>query len=287
MYHKYLTYEPSLGAVFLTEQMSLKHSLKLSREPGAEAVVAELRQLDYHSVLLPKHHDLSPQDRHDALHYLMYLKQKRSGWIKARGCTDGRKQRAYKSHDETSSPTVSTEAVFLTSVIDAYEHCYVVAVDIPGVFMHDNMDEVVHMKLEGVIAELLVPVNPEKYCPYMMVEHGKKVVYVQLLKALYGMLQAALLFWQNLSSFLIDTLEFVPNQYDSCVVNKMIDGKQCTIVWCVDDLKISHVDPAVVEDIVSRLHDQYGKEEPISVHRGKVHNYLGMQLDFMQDGKLT
>jgi len=45
----------------------------------------------------------------------------------------------------------------------------------------------------------------------MTIKHGKKVIYVQLLKALYGTLQAALLFWQNLSSFLIDNLGFVPN----------------------------------------------------------------------------
>jgi len=182
---------------------------------------------------------------------------------------------------------MSTEAVFLTLVIDAYEDCYVVTVDIPGTFMHADMDEIVYMKLEGVMAELLVRVHPEKYGPYMTVEHGRKVIYVQLLKALYGTLQAALLFWQNLSSFLIDVLGFVPNQYDSCVVNKMINGKQCTIGWHVDDLKISHVNSAVVEDIVSRLNDQYGKEEPISMHRGKVHDYLGMQLDFTQHGKLV
>ncbi len=205
-YHNYLSYEPAFGTVFLTEQMSLKHGLKMFGESRADAVVAELKQLDYRSVLLPKHnHQLSAQEKQDALCYLMYLKQKQSGHIKARGCADGRKQHAYKSHDETSSPTVATEAVFLTSVIDAYKRCCVITVDIPGAFMHAEMDEVVHVKLEGVMAELHVHVNPDKYGPYMTIKHGKKVMYVQLLKALYGTLQAALLFWQNLSSFLSTT----------------------------------------------------------------------------------
>jgi len=225
-YHNYLSYEPTFGTVFLTEQMSLKCGLKMFGESGADAVMAELKQLDYWSVLLPRHnHQLSTQEKRDALHYLMYLKQKQSGHIKARGCADGRKQCAYKSHDETNCPTMATEAVFLTSVIDAYEwHC-IVTVDIPCAFMHAEMDEVVHVKLEGVMAELLVHVNPDKYGPYMTIEHGKKVMYVQLLKVLYGSLQAALLFWQNLSSFLIDNLGFVSNWYDSCVVNKDINGK--------------------------------------------------------------
>jgi hypothetical protein len=36
------------------------------------------------------------------------------------------------------------------------------------------------------------------------------------------------------------------NPYDFCVANKTIDNKQCTVVWHVDDLKISHVNPVVV-----------------------------------------
>ena len=57
--------------------MSLKRGLKMFGESGADAVVAELKQLDYRSVLLPKHnHQLSTQEKRDALRYLMYLKQK-------------------------------------------------------------------------------------------------------------------------------------------------------------------------------------------------------------------
>ena len=43
---------------------------------------------------------------------------------------------------------------------------------------------------------------------------------------------------------------FELNPYDMCVANAMINGKQCTIVWYVDDNKISHVDPNVVTDII-------------------------------------
>jgi len=40
------------------------------------------------------------------------------------------------------------------------------------------------------------------------------------------------------------------NPYDKCIVNKKIHGKQCTIIWHVDDLKISHVEKKVVDDII-------------------------------------
>ena len=43
---------------------------------------------------------------------------------------------------------------------------------------------------------------------------------------------------------------FVENPYDSCVMNKDINGSQCTIFWHVGDLKISYKDPAVVDKIL-------------------------------------
>ena len=87
-----------------------------------DAVVAELRQLDYLNVIKPvERKSLNREQKQRALSYLMYLKQKRCGRIKAQGCADGRKQRVYKNKDETSSPTISKEAVFLTLVINARE----------------------------------------------------------------------------------------------------------------------------------------------------------------------
>ena len=43
------------------------------------------------------------------------------------------------------------------------------------------------------------------------------------------------------------------NAYDSCAMNRMYEGKQCTIGWHVDDLKISHVSAEVVESVVQAL----------------------------------
>jgi hypothetical protein len=63
------------------------------------------------------------------------------------------------------------------------------------------------------------------------------------------------------------------------MVNKMIDDKQCTIAWHVSDLMVSYVDSKVVDSIIKSLDDQYGKESPPTVTRGKVHEYLGMTID--------
>ena len=40
------------------------------------------------------------------------------------------------------------------------------------------------------------------------------------------------------------------------------------------------------KSIVSLLDKEYGKEAPLVVTRGKVHEYLGMTIDFSEDGKV-
>jgi hypothetical protein len=75
---------------------------------------------------------------------------------------------------------------------------------------------------------------------------------------------------------------FVLNPYDSCVANKMINGKQCTICWFVDDLKVSHVQRSVVDIIIAAIEGKYGK---MVVTHGNRHKYVGMDIEFTNDGE--
>ena len=137
----------------------------------------------------------------------------------------------------------------------------------------------------------LVKINP-KYAKDMAEERGQKVIYGKANKALYGALNASLLFWKDLTGtigkwkFSDDNDGFILNPYDTCVANCIINRKQCTILWHVDDLKISHEDPAVVTDIIWRLNDKYGKVTPMVSTHGKIHEYLGMTSDFLDIGKV-
>jgi hypothetical protein len=137
--------------------------------------------------------------------------------------------------------------------------------------------------VEGAMAELLLKIDSKLYWKYLVRDDKKTVMYVELNKALYGTLDASLLFWKELTK----TLEgwgykWIP--YDWCVMNKMVDDKQCTILWHINDLKISHVDPRVVDRVLEDINEKYGKEAPITVTRGKVHDYLGMTFDYQEDG---
>jgi hypothetical protein len=165
----------------------------------------------------------------------MFLKQKCCGRIKGQGCADGCKQQVYKTKEETSAPTVSVELLFLSCVIKAKKQRKVVMCDIPGAFMQADIDKVLHVQLEGPLAQLLTKVDPELYTKFLSKESGNNVMYVRLAKALYGKLQAALLFWKDLTGYLQE-LGFILNPYNNCVANKTINGTQCTVLCHVDDL---------------------------------------------------
>jgi hypothetical protein len=67
------------------------------------------------------------------------------------------------------------------------------------------------------------------------------------------------------------------NPNDPCVANAIIDGKQCTILWYVDDNKISHVSSTIVDRIIDDIEARFGK---MVVTRGKRHTFLGMVFEF-------
>jgi hypothetical protein len=69
----------------------------------------------------------------------MFLKEKRCGKIKSRGCADGHKQRLYKTKAETSSPTVSIKSLTLSCLMDAMENRDVGTCNIPVAFMQAEL----------------------------------------------------------------------------------------------------------------------------------------------------
>jgi hypothetical protein len=58
----------------------------------------------------------------------------------------------------------------------------------------------------------------------------------------------------------------------------------------VDDCKLSHESPEVIDETIDWLREEYESifedgSGAMKVHRGKVHKYLGMTLDFSNKGQ--
>ena len=139
--------------------------------------------------------------------------------------------------------------------------------------------ERVVMKITGVLVDLLVQLAPEIYGPFVVLQNGKKVLYVEVLKAMYGMLIASLLWYRKFRKDL-EGHGYKFNPYDPCVANKRIGGRQHTIRFHVDDLLASHIDPKVNDDFAEWLNKMYGQYGEVKCVRGKRHDFLGMTLDW-------
>ena len=270
-----------LLGVILVQHYNLKKGIELFGDRAEAATTKELQSIHDFGTYEPQDAKLlSREERFRALSALMFIVEKRNGDIKARKVAVGSKQRTFPgySKSEWASPTVSTDGVILTSTIEAHEERDVAVIDVPNAFLNANNNEKTLMLLKGKLAELMVQIDPKLYRKHIITSSkGEPMLYVKLSKALYGLLQSALLFYRKLRADL-EVFGFVVNPYDPCVANKVINGSQMTVTWHVDDLKISHKDSGEVTKCIQYLQKIYG--EKMTIHRGKVHDYLGMDLDF-------
>jgi hypothetical protein len=150
-----------LGVIF-AHQYSVKEGIKHFGDRGRESVTKELQQLHDMVTYFPVHaHELTREQRKEALSSLMFLTEKRCGRVKTRACANGSKQRQWIRKEDAVSPTVMTDSVMITSAIEANECRKVITLDIPGAFLHADLDEEVIMVLRGELAELMVLIDTE------------------------------------------------------------------------------------------------------------------------------
>ena len=109
---------------------------------------------------------------------------------------NGKPSREWLTREDAASPTASLESIMIKGVIDAKEERDVMTADVPDAFIQAQMPDMkrnedrVMMKITGLLVDLLVQLCPEVYGPYVLFENGRKLLYVQVLRAIYGMLQA-------------------------------------------------------------------------------------------------
>jgi hypothetical protein len=195
--------------------------------------------------------------------------------LKARLVAGGDQQDKELYHD-LSAPTVSTCSVFTVLTIAAHEGPKAAVVDIRGAVLNAELTTGidVHMRLDRTISDMMVELDPE----YQGYRDSKGCIIVQLDRALYGCVESAALWYENLSATMT-SLGYERNTYDHCVFNRTDDGVQCTATVHVDDLFITSTS---AEMIGERLKKRY---EKISRTNGCILNYLGMVFDLSEPGK--
>jgi len=166
---------------------------------------------------------------------------------------------------------------------DAFEKRDVAIFDVPGAYSFADLDDkFVLSKIEEDFVKIMCDVNSD-FVEDIVYENEKPVLYVQILKALYGMIESALL-WYLLYIEVLLKHGFELNPVDKCVANKIIDGKQCTIGLHVDDNMISHVKTSAVDDILKLIEGYF---PGLQIQTGRKLDFLGLEVEFRDDGEAS
>ena len=98
--------------------------------------------------------------------------------------------------------------------MDVFEGRDIAIFDIPGAYLHSEMpkDKIVLMKFRGQFADIMSEVNLE-HKNNIVFEKGKKVLYVRVVRAIYGCIESAML-WYNLYVETLKGMGFELNPYD-------------------------------------------------------------------------
>ena len=135
----------------ILNQYNIKQGIEVFKKSWGRSV-KKFYHFHYHKVFDPKKpHDLTYWQRRKSLDHLMFLKLKNDEvTIKGRWCAYGRNQRNWLSKDDTTYPTMSTEGLILSCVVDAMEGWDVATSNITGSFLQtDYVKEDIHIKMEG------------------------------------------------------------------------------------------------------------------------------------------
>jgi len=260
-----------------------KKAIKLFGKEAIKAILLELQQMIDKSVWMPiEPQVLSNSKTKKIIRSFMFLKEKFFAdgsfeKLKARLVAGGHEQDRF-TYENLASPTVNTTSVFTIAAIAAKELRHVASVDIGGAYLNANLKAEVYMILDEFSSAILASLDP-KYRNYM---NGNGRIVVKLLKALYGCVESALLWYEHLSNSLL-TLGFVRNRLDECVFNRGTGENQCTICVHVDDLMITCKDKEVIKGVTKDLQRIY---KEVKVKEADVHSYLGMNFDFRVKGEV-
>ena len=175
------------------------------------------------------------------------------------------------------SPTCTITGLFAHIALAASEGEEVAVTDVTCAYLNaampkDDPTKLVFLRVDAFITPMLVRANPA------MAQYVSQTgtIIVELDRALYGCIESAKLWFDELSSTL-KMMGFIANDCDPCIMTKYIKGVRITVIIYVDDLLISCRILVHILWVISSLERKYGK---LKVSSGKVHSIIGMVLDF-------
>ena len=178
---------------------------------------------------------------------------------------------------ETESPTVSITTVLMLLEIAARKKMCMKAADIGGAYLNGDSDKGHMMKLGKRLAELIVIMESE------LAKYKRKdgSIVVELKKCLYGLQEAARVWYDLISKLLIDD-GFTRSEWDKCLFfRKDENGEYTYISLYVDDLLIFGKDCIAVDSVIRVLEERFKGE--VTVKEGNKISFLGLEISINDD----
>lgn len=198
--------------------------------------------------------------------------------IKARLVSRGNHQDASAYvQEERTAPTVSLTATLVAAAVGAGEKAKIENFDITSAFMYASMKKKVYMKLDKTVSAIYVQQFPEVQ-EYV---DAKGEINVELLRAMYGCLEAAQL-WNEHFAKRMTSAGYSNSVLEPCVWKKGDASSWIVVLIYVDDGLVVASDDNQMSEFKQHMQDWFGKGARFTP--GPIINYVGMVLDFSKPG---
>jgi len=179
-----------------------------------------------------------------------------------------------------SSPTANLLSINTLLSIATTHKMIIWTSDVPGAYLHADLEEIIIMRLPKSCTNIWLDIIgiPESE-RYLYTKNG--YAYVRLRKALYGLIQSSLLWYENITATLRD-FGFESCINDPCIFQQSFNGNPYYIGLYVDDLIHICSDVAIRDKIANMLVDRYGSMDH---HFGNQLSFLSISIlvDFKND----
>ena len=201
--------------------------------------------------------------------------------IKGRIVAGGHMQDKFLHEDEEmSSPTVALTSVLTMAALAAKKERHVMTLDHNAVYLNAAMEgSSVEILISPEVVEILCDID----VAYRKFIRADNKIAVWLMKALYGCIQSAILWYNELTATLED-IGFHRNRYDNCSFSRAQLGSIDRILVYVEDLFITSESKESLQAIADTLKRKY---EAVTYNTGLEHDFLGIHWDFIIPGQAS
>jgi hypothetical protein len=242
------------------EVKQLFKDLSALRPVHAESIIAGACVLTCHMFLVEK-----------------FLANGKFDKMKARLVSHGNQQDREQFPDR-SSPTVAVHSVMMVLALFAgnLDNHMVCNVDVKGAFVQTPMEgESIYLRIGKDIVKHII----EEFPTYQEYVTDEGSMFIEMLKAMYGCVQASLL-WYKLLTQVLCGIRFTISEVDRCVLWLVVGNIVNIILIYVDDILV-FATRDVVDLVIKTLRDRFTW---LTVEREEQSfSYLGMQLIWSAD----